>query len=189
MDAAHWVMRTSFVIQSVLYRFMFHSCTQDFFVALTMTHHFNATRAIVPCARSQTQRSTPLLLLFWSRQRDSVEVFSFSRWNLRLHRVSLSDILIPHVVSSRGAHLIVFTCVTSGGGTGGLWRAMVVHVPCGVDEQLVSWDTGQKEKILKRFGFCRFFYTTLSVSVSRVAAVASHVGSTESSQLGCSPSS
>ena len=40
--------------------------------------------------------------------------------------------------------------VTSGGGTGGLWWTVVVHVYCGVDEQLVSWDAGQKRKILKR---------------------------------------
>ena len=60
--AAHWVVRTSFEPQSVLcpfpvfHRFLFHSCTQDFPVALalTITHHFNATHAIVPCSRAQT---------------------------------------------------------------------------------------------------------------------------------------
>ena len=40
--------------------------------------------------------------------------------------------------------------VTSGGGTGRQWWTAVVHVYCGVDEQLVSKDTRQKRKILKR---------------------------------------
>ena len=40
--------------------------------------------------------------------------------------------------------------VASGDGTGGQWRTVAVHVYCGVDEQLVSRDTRQKRKILKR---------------------------------------
>ena len=40
--------------------------------------------------------------------------------------------------------------VTSGVGTGGLWWTADVY--CGVDEQLVSRDTGQKRTILKRGG-------------------------------------
>ena len=40
--------------------------------------------------------------------------------------------------------------VTSGGGTGRLWWTAVVHVCCGVDEQVVSKDTRQKSAILKR---------------------------------------
>ena len=45
--------------------------------------------------------------------------------------------------------------VTSGGGTGGLWWTAVVYVYCGVDEQLVFRDTGQKRKILKHGGGAR----------------------------------
>ena len=80
-DSASWVMRTSvepqcFCISSQSHRFLLYSCTQDFPVALTltMTHHFNATRANVSCASSERHQRLPL---FWSRQRDSVEVFPF----------------------------------------------------------------------------------------------------------------
>ena len=40
--------------------------------------------------------------------------------------------------------------VTSGGGTGRLWWTPVLHVYCGVDEQVVSKDTRQRRAILKR---------------------------------------
>ena len=41
--------------------------------------------------------------------------------------------------------------MTFGGGTGG----KLVQVYCGVEEQSVSWRTGQKKKILKRGGGAR----------------------------------
>ena len=44
-------------------------------------------------------------MLFWSRQRGRVEVFPFSRWNLCLQRVILSDILIPRGVIVRNTSL------------------------------------------------------------------------------------
>ena len=40
--------------------------------------------------------------------------------------------------------------VASGGGTGGSWWTVSTRVLCGVNEQLVSRDTGQKRKVLKR---------------------------------------
>ena len=69
---------TVFCISSQSHRFSSHSCTQDFTVALTltMTHHVNAIRGIVLCARAQTDISaSSLILLFWFRVRDSVELF------------------------------------------------------------------------------------------------------------------
>ena len=43
--------------------------------------------------------------------------------------------------------------LTSGGGTDGSWWTVFTRVCCGVNEHLVSRDTGQKRKILKRFFF------------------------------------
>ena len=40
--------------------------------------------------------------------------------------------------------------MTSGGGTGGSWWTVLIRVYCGVNEQLVSGDTVQKRKIIKR---------------------------------------
>ena len=70
LEAAHWVMRTSFLnlrvfcISSQSHRFLFTSCTLNVLVALTllMTHHFNATRANVSCARL---RQASALISFW----------------------------------------------------------------------------------------------------------------------------
>ena len=65
--------------------------------------------------------------------------------------VILSDVLIPYVVSSCATHLNAFACSnttfgeTSGGGTDRLWWLAVVVVYCGVDEQLVSRDTGHRK--------------------------------------------
>ena len=78
---------------------------------MTLTHPSNATRAIFPCARAQPDRHQRLILSR-SRQRDSLEVLPFLRWNLRLRRVILSGILIPHVVSSCETHLFACTCST-----------------------------------------------------------------------------
>ena len=39
---------------------------------------------------------------------------------------------------------------SGGGGSGRSWLRAVVHVCCGVDEQVVSKDTRQMRKILKR---------------------------------------
>ena len=74
---------------------------------LTMTHHFNATRAKVSCARVQTgiRASSFFILLFWSRLRDTGIV-----WNLRLRQVILALIWSPHVVSPCETHLIACTC-------------------------------------------------------------------------------
>ena len=141
-------MRTRFELPSVFFssqshRILLHRCTQDFYVALTltMTHHLNATRAIVPCARAQTGigASLPVVLVSTARQCASVS-FPF-RWNLRLQRVILSDILILQVVSSFETHLFTLAVcdsdVTCCGGTGGLRWTVVVHMYCGEDEELV----------------------------------------------------
>ena len=55
-SAEHVLNLTVFCIRSQCRRFLFQSCTQDVPVALTltMTHHFNATRANVSCATAQT---------------------------------------------------------------------------------------------------------------------------------------
>ena len=61
------------------------------------------------------------------------------------------------MVSPCETHLFFYTCtpydfdVTSGSGTGGSWWTVLIRVYCGVNEQLVSRDTGQKKKILKRW--------------------------------------
>ena len=53
-----------FCISSQSHRFLFHSCTHDVPVALNLlvTHHFNATRATVPCARGQSGISASSLV-------------------------------------------------------------------------------------------------------------------------------
>ena len=131
-----------FCISSQSHRFLFHSCTHDVPVALNllMTHHFNATRAIVPCARGQSGISASSLVVLGSTL-DSVEAFPFPRWNLCLQR---------EILSAKHISLLTLAVsdldVTAGGGTGGLWWTVVVHVYCEVDEQLVSGDTGQKKE-------------------------------------------
>ena len=143
-----------FCISSQSHRFWFHCCTHDVPLALTllMTHHFNATSANVSCARLR-QASAPLLILVRRVSVPSVgtfacgkssllwfgfRTFGFLTWCHRAKRISLST-------------LAAFDFdVTSGGGTGGSWWTVSTRVYCGVNEQLVSRDTGQKRKILKR---------------------------------------
>ena len=78
-ESLHWVIRTSFEPQSVLYQFSvsqipLKGCAPDVPVALilstTSTRH---VRTFLVQGSDRHQR----LLLFWSRQRDSVEVFLF----------------------------------------------------------------------------------------------------------------
>ena len=126
------------------HRFLFYRCTQDFFVALTltMTHHFNATRANVSCARAQIGISAPsfsLISLFWSRLRDTRIVCN--HW---MRQIILALIWIPQVVSSCETYLIAFTCsmrlrrdrwwwnwrvVVDGGVTRVLWSGRAIGLP------------------------------------------------------------
>ena len=79
-----------------------HSCTNDVLVALTtllMTHHFNATRANVSCARL-IQASAPLLVVIRSVSVPFVGIFYLRQvifvliriltWRHRAKRISLS---------------------------------------------------------------------------------------------------
>ena len=115
------VVKTSFEPLSVFcfssqsHRILLQRCTQDFVVALTltMTHHFNPTRAIVPCARAQTGIGASLLVVLVSTARQCASVSFPFRWNLRLQRVILSDILILQVVSSFETHLFTLAVCDS----------------------------------------------------------------------------
>ena len=88
---------------SSCHRILFQSCTHDVpdALTLTMTQPFHATRAKVSCEglrqASALHSSHSLVLLFWSRLRDSGIV-----WNLRLRQVILALIRIPHVASLCG---------------------------------------------------------------------------------------
>ena len=137
---------------SLSHRFSFHSCTQDLPVAvtLTMTHYLNATRAIVPCPRAQTGVSASSLILLWSRLRGGVEVSGRLLAASHPHKFpdSLRGVIVRNTYHC--LHVENNFDVTSGGGTVRLWWTAVVHMDCGVDEQLVSKDTRQKRKLLKR---------------------------------------
>ena len=52
--------------------------------------------------------------------------------------------------------------VTSGGGTDGSWWTVLTRVYCGVNEQLVFRDTGQKRKIPQTGGMFFFFFSFFS---------------------------
>ena len=130
-----------FCISSQSHRFLFHSCTHDVPVALNLlvTPPFQRDT----CDRSMCKGSVRHQRLFscwfgarhwtvWKRSRSP-------RWNLCLQR----EILSAKHISLLTLAVYDFD-VTAGGGTGGLWWTVVVHVYCEVDEQLVSGDTGQK---------------------------------------------
>ena len=127
-------MRTSFEHQSVLYQFpvsqflvpQFHS-THDVPVALTllMTHHVNATRANVSCARLR-QASAPLLIVVRSVSVPFVGTFAWGKsswlqlgfltWCHREKHISLSTLAAYDFD------------VTSGRGTGGSWWRVMTRV-------------------------------------------------------------
>ena len=125
------------------HRFLFHSCTQDFPVAftLTMMHRFSATRANVSCASSDRHQRLFIpfsYLVVFSRWRDSGIV-----WNSCFRQVGLALIRIPHVVSSCETHLIAQTSsirlrrdnwwwdrqtVVGGGATRVLWSGRAIGI-------------------------------------------------------------
>ena len=72
-------------------------------------------------------------------------------WHLSLKQVILALIRIPHVVSPCETHLRVYTCSIRLGGTGGSWWTVLTRVYFGVNEHLVSRDTGQKRNISHGF--------------------------------------
>ena len=123
-----------FCISSQSHRFLLHSCTHDVPVALTlpMTHHFNATRANVSCARLR-QPSAPLLILVRSVSAPFVGGL----------------IRISHVVSPCETHLLAYTYKSLRLCRDFWWWTLLTRVYCRVNEHLVSKDTGQKRQILK----------------------------------------
>ena len=140
-----------FCVSSQSHRFLFHSCTQDVPCCTHPDHDAPLQRDT--CDRSMCKGSDRHQRLF---SFFDTKCFRSLCWNVCLRQVILASVRIPHVVSSCATHLIACTCsiyiyiydfdVTSGGRTGRLWWTAVVHVYCGVDEQLVSRDPRQRSE-------------------------------------------
>ena len=124
------------------HRFLVPRCELDVLdaLALLMTHHSNATRANVSCARLR-QASTLLLNLVRSVSVSCV---------LRLRQVILALIRIPHVVWCHRAKHISSSALAAHDFDvtfGGSWRTVLTRLFCGASEQLVSKDAPQKKHL------------------------------------------
>ena len=172
-EAAHRVMRTSFDPQSVLETFpVSQILVPDLYTRLPCCSHpdDDSLSQRDTCDRSMSKGSDGHQSLFsYLVVLVSVARRCRSPWNLACSESS-SQISGFLTWCHRAQHISLLICAendldeTSGGGTGRLWWTAVVHVHCGVDEQLVSKDTRRKRKLLKRCCSCVRVFVFLRLS-------------------------